>query len=308
MPKNTFRLAIIGALLTASAAGAQTNPLWGETKVKNYLPHMSWTEVEDLLTRTDMVIMPVGALEEHGPHLPIGTDILNGLERAKLVAQRTDVLVAPILFPGNSPYHLGFPGTVSLPAETIQQVFFEAAQSLMRQGFKRFLILNAHGGNRVISQYIADRINHETEGIAVELGAAAAPFREETPVEPEPEEPVFDRHAGVGETSSSLYLTPDLVDLSKARPATLTMPEHLERMVPEVVAGDPTALRVFLAESLKAEETGKGTSTRELTDTGVWSERDLEESSVERGRRGTEAFVEAAVAFIERWKELRPME
>lgn len=308
MPTNTFRLAIIGALLTASVAGAQTNPLWGETKVKNYLPHMSWTEVEDLLTRTDMVIMPVGALEEHGPHLPIGTDILNGLERAKLVAQRTDVLVAPILFPGNSPYHLGFPGTISLPAETIQQVFFEAAQSLMRQGFKRFLILNAHGGNRVISQYIADRINHETAGIAVELGAAAAPFRQETRGEPTSGEPVFDRHAGVGETSSSLYLTPDLVDLSKARPATLTMPEHLERMVPEVVAGDPTALRVFLAESLKAEETGKGTSTREITDTGVWSERDLEESSVERGRLAAEAFVEAAVAFIERWKELRPME
>ena len=184
MPKKTLALTAIGLLLTASAAGAQTNPVWGQAKVKNYLPHMSWTEVEDLLTRTDMVIMPVGSLEQHGPHLPIGTDFLNGMERAKLVAQRTDVLVAPILFVGNAPYHLGFPGTVSLPAETIQQVYFEAARSLMRQGFKRFLILNSHGGNRVISQYIADRINHETEGIAVELGAAAAPFRQETRAEP----------------------------------------------------------------------------------------------------------------------------
>lgn len=308
MPKNTFTLAVSGALLAASVAGAQTNPVWGETKVKNYLPHMSWTEVEDLLTRTDMVIMPVGSLEQHGPHLPIGTDFLNGMERAKLVAQRTDVLVAPILFVGNAPYHLAFPGTVSLPAETIQQVYFEAAQSLMRQGFKRFLILNSHGGNRVISQYIADRINHETEGIAVELGAAAAPFRQPAESEPESGEPVFDRHGGVGETSSSLYLIPDLVDLSRARPATLTMPEHLEAMLPEVVAGDPTALRVFLAENLKAEETGKGTSTREITDTGVWSVRDLEASSVERGRLAAEAFIDAAVAFIERWKELRPME
>ena len=308
MSKKTFALALTGALLMATVAGAQTNPVWGQTKVKNYLPHMSWTEVEDLLTRTDMVIMPVGSLEQHGPHLPIGTDFLNGMERAKLVAQRTDVLVAPILFVGNAPYHLGFPGTVTLPAETIQQVYFEAAQSLMRHGFKRFLILNSHGGNRVISQYIADRINHETEGIAVELGVAAAPFRQETRSELSTEAPVFDRHGGVGETSSSLYLIPDLVDLSRARPATLTMPEHLERMVPEVVAGDPTALRVFLAENLKAEETGKGTATRDITDTGVWSVRDLEESSVERGRRGTEAFVEAAVAFIERWKELRPME
>ena len=312
MPRKTFTLALIGMLLAAGAASAQTgpmtNPLWGATKVRNYLPHMSWTEVEDLRTRTDMVILPVGSLEQHGPHLPIGTDFLNGMERAKLVAQRTDVLVAPILFVGNAAYHLGFPGTVTLPAETIQQVYFEAARSLMRHGFKRFLILNAHGGNRVISQYIADRINHETEGIAVELGAAAAPFREETRSEPASGDPVFDRHGGVGETSSSLYLIPDLVDLSQARAATLTMPEHLERMVPEVVAGDPTALRVFLAENLKAEETGKGTSAREITDTGVWSVRDLEESSVERGRREAEAFVDAAVAFIERWKELRPVE
>ena len=308
MSKRTLALTVIGVLLAANTLSAQTNPVWGQTKVKNYLPHMSWTEVEDLLTRTDMVIMPVGSLEQHGPHLPIGTDFLNGMERAKLVAQRTDVLVAPILFVGNAAYHLGFPGSVTLPAETIQRVYFEAAQSLMRQGFKRFLILNAHGGNRVISQYIADRINHETEGIAVELGAAAAPFRQETRAEPESGEPVFDRHAGVGETSSSLYLIPDLVDLSKARAATLTMPEHLERMVPEVIAGDPTALRVFLAENLKAEVTGKGTSAREITDTGVWSVRDLEESSVERGRREAEAFVDAAVAFIERWKELRPME
>ena len=306
MSKNTFALGVVAALFAASTLGAQTNPLWGETKIKNYLPHMSWTEVEDLLTRTDMVIIPVGSLEQHGPHLPIGTDFLNGLERAKLVAQRTDVLVAPILFVGNAPYHLGFPGTVSLPAETIQKVYFEAAQSLMRHGFRRFLILNSHGGNRVISQYIADRINHETEGIAVELGEAAAPFRQEAESEPSSEDPVFDRHGGVGETSTSLYLIPDLVDLARARPATLTMLEHLERMLPEVVEGDPTALRVFLAESLKAEETGKGTSTRETTDTGVWSVRDLEESSVDRGRRAAEAFIEAAVGFIERWKQLRP--
>ncbi len=308
MSSKLFTPAILAVFLTAGFAGAQTNPLWGETKVRNYLPHMSWTEVEELLTRTDMVILPVGALEQHGAHLPIGTDILNGLERAKLVAQRTDVLVAPILFPGNSPYHLGFAGTISLPAELIQEVFFEAAQSLMRHGFRRFLILNSHGGNRVISQYIADRINHETEGIAVELGAAATPFRQAPAREPAPGGPVFDRHGGVGETSSSLYLIPDLVDLGQALDTTLTMPEHLERMLPEVVDGDPTALRVFLAESLKAEETGKGTSTRELTDTGVWSVRDLEASSVERGRREAEAFVDAAVAFIERWKELRPME
>jgi creatinine amidohydrolase len=303
-------LAITVLLLSAgiAIARAQTvapaNPLWHEQKVKNYLPHMTWPEVRDLLTRSDMVIMPVASLEEHGHQGPIGTDVLNGLERAKLIAQKTDVLVAPILFPGNSPYHMAFPGTITLPAETIQLVYFQAAQSLIRHGFKRFLILNSHGGNQAISRYVVDRINQETAGIAVELGEAAGPF-EKRSTRNDPRE--FDRHAGVGETSSSLYLTPNLVDMRNARTAPLTLPPHLQKMLPEVAAGDPTASRVFLAEALKAEETGKGTSTKDMTETGVWSATDVKAASAERGREDTETFVNAAVAFIERWKQLRPL-
>jgi creatinine amidohydrolase len=292
----------------ASASFAQaptpTNPLWHEQKIKNYLPHMTWPEVRDLLTRTDMAILPVASLEQHGHQGPIGTDFLNGLERAKLIAQKTDVLVAPILFPGNSPYHMAFPGTITLPAETIQLVYFQAAQSLIAHGFKRFLILNSHAGNSNIARYIVDRINHETSGIAVELDEAAAPF-EKRSTRQGPRE--FDRHGGVSETSRSLYLTPDLVNMSVARTAPLTLRPHLEKILPEVVAGDPTATLVFLAESLKAESTGKGTSTKDMTETGVWSALDVKTATAERGRDETELSVNAAVAFIERWKQLRPL-
>ena len=302
------RVALLVMLVLPVGVSGQTNPLWGQTKVKNYLPHMTVPEVRDLLTRSDMVIIPVASLEQHGLHLPIGTDFLNGVERAKLVAQRTDVLVAPILFPGQSPYHMGFEGTITLSAVTIQRVYFEAVQSLIAHGFKRFLILNSHGGNRAISTFLVDRINQETPGIAVELGAAASPFRERpaTPTAPT-SAGVFDRHGGTGETSSSLYLIPDLVDLASAVVATLTMPEHLEDMLPEVLAGDPTALTVFLAEGLKDESTDKGTSAREMSSTGVWGVRDPGEGTLEQGRRDTQRFVDAAVGFIERWKELRPM-
>lgn len=304
---STLAIAVTLTVPIATAAAQDpSNPLWTEQKVRNYLPHMTWPEVESLLERTDMVIIPVGSLEQHGYQLPIGTDSLNGIERAKLIAQRTDVLVAPILLAGNSPYHMGFPGTITLSLETLQKVYVEAAESLLRHGFKRFLILNSHGGNRVLSQFIADRINHETAGIAVELNEASAPFERRRENRDEPA--LFDRHGGVGETSSSLYLIPELVELDRAVPARLSMPDHLEAMLPEVVAGDRTALRVFLAEALKAEETGKHTSAREMTSTGVWSVRDPKEATAERGRAATEAFVDAAVAFIERWKELRPME
>jgi len=153
-------------------------------------------------------------------------------------------------------------------------------------------------------RYVVDRINHETAGIAVELDEAAVPFLTRT-TRQEPK--AFDRHGGVSETSRSLYLTPGLVNMSVARTAPLTLRPHLEKMLPEVVAGDPTATRVFLAESLKGEATGKGTSTKEMTETGVWSALDVKTATAQRGREETEASVNAAVAFIERWKQLRPL-
>lgn len=288
--------------------GAQTTDLPPVRKVRNYLPHMTVPEVRDFLTRSDIVLLPVASLEQHGRHLPIGTDYLNALERAKLIAQEVDVLVAPILLPGQSPYHMGFEGTVTLPSTLIQEVYVEAARSLMRHGFKRFLVMNAHGGNAAITRFIVDRINQETEGIAVDLGAVIGPFRPRDTDDREdgPASPVLDRHGGTGETSSSLFLIPELVDLEAAVPAEIVLPPHLEAMLPEVVAGDPTATAVFLAEGLKAAETGKGTSAAEMSTTGVWGVRDPAEGSAERGRRMTESMVDAAVAFIRRWNELRP--
>jgi creatinine amidohydrolase len=303
-----WALALVACMCVGVSAHAQSqapaNPLWHEQKIKNYLPHMTWPEVRDLLTRTDMVIMPVTSIEQHGYQGPLGTDFLNGLERAKLVAQQTDVLVAPILFPGNSPYHMGFAGTITLPAETIQLVFFQAAQSLIAHGFRRVLLLNSHMGNQAITRYVVDRINQETPGIAVELSEAAQPFLK-GPRRNEPTE--FDRHAGVTETSASLYLTPNLVNMREARTAPLTLPPHLQKMLPEVTTGDPAATLVFLAEALKAESTGKGTSTKDMTTAGVWSARDVRAATAERGRQDAEAWVAAAVAFIDRWKQLRPI-
>jgi len=302
------KLLLVAFLFFPSVASGQTtNPLWSEQKIKNFLPHMSWPEVQDLRTRTDMVIIPVASLEQHAFHLPIGTDYYNGLGRAQLVAQKTDVLVAPILLPGNSPYHMEFAGTITLSSQTIQQVYFEAAQSLIKHGFKRFMLLNSHAGNQHITRYIVDRINQETEGIAVDLGDAAAPFQTRA-AQPSPQTAkVFDRHGGVGETSASLYMTPNLVNLEASRRATLTLPDHMTKMLPDVIAGDPTATLVFLAEGLKAKSTGKGTSTREMTDTGTWGQRDPREGTAEQGRREAENFVQAAVRFIERWKQLRPL-
>ena len=292
------------ACLSLYEGAAQTNPLWNEKKVKNYLPHMTVPEVNDFITRSDMVIIPIGAMEQHGYHLPMGTDFINGVEQCKLIAQQRDILVAPVLMAGQSPYHMGFAGTITIKAETIIQVHMEAIESLISHGFKRFVILNAHTGNTAVSALLVDKVNQTTAGIAVSFEPAVAPFRERAAG---PEGPsVFDRHGGTGETSMSLYNMPSLVQLDKAVPAVLTLPPHMQAMLPQVNAGDPTANLVFLAEGLKAKETGKKTSSAEMSSTGVWGVRDPRESTAARGAATSKSTVDAAVKFIDRWNELRP--
>jgi creatinine amidohydrolase len=299
-----YGLLLLGCALSVQI-GAQTNPLWTQEKVKNYLPHMTVPEVESLLTRTDMVIIPVASLEQHGDHLPIGTDFINGVERSKLIGQERDILVAPVLMVGQSPYHMGFAGTITLRAETIMQVHLEAVESLISHGFRRFIIMNAHGGNRAISTLLVDQINQTTAGVAVSFGQAVGPFMEAGST---PASTVLDRHGGTGETSNSLFLMPALVQLDKAEAAVLTLPAHLESMLPEVIAGDPTALMLFLAEGLKAESTGKQTSSAEMSTTGVWGERDPREGSAAIGADINRRTVDAAVKFIDRWNELATVE
>lgn len=264
---------------------------------------MTVPEVEAFLTKSDMVIIPVGALEQHGPHLPIGTDILSGIERCKLIAQERDILVAPILMPGQSPYHMGFAGTISLSAETILKVHLEAVESLIKHGFKRFIIMNAHGGNAAITTLLVDQINQTTAGVAVNFSQAIEPFMESGEGT---KATLLDRHGGTSETSRALYLIPSLVQLDKAVAAKLSLPKHLRDMLPEVIANEPTAKMLFLAEGLKAEETGKKTSSAEMSATGVWGERDPKESTSQRGKNLTSRSTNAAIQFIDRWNELVP--
>ncbi len=285
----------------AGQAMAQTNPLWTEKKTKNYLPHMTSQEVASLLKRSDIALIPIGALEQHGNHLPIGTDFINGIERCKLIAQERDVLVAPVLLAGQSPYHMEFPGTITLSAETIIRVHMEAIECLIRHGFKRFIITNSHGGNKAISAYIVDQVNQTTSAVAVNLEEAIKPFQQKNPA---PASRQLDRHAGTPETSNSLYLMPDLVQLKLASASALTLPNHMKTILSEMLKGDPTATTLFLAEGLKAKETGKKTSAAEMSQTGVWGERDPKESTAARGEAHTRDLVDASVKFIDRWNEL----
>ena len=121
-----------------------------------------------------LVVLPVGATEQHGPHLPLGTDFLIVEHITRAAAQEArrsiDVLVAPTLPFGSSHHHLPFGGTISLSTERYYGALIDMTESLIESGFRRVFILNGHGGNHEIIQLVARDLSLKH---AVNLGAAS---------------------------------------------------------------------------------------------------------------------------------------
>lgn len=113
------------------------------------LEHLTWPEIELAITRgTTTVIIPVGSVEQHGPHLPLMVDAERGTALGLRVARSLeDALVAPTIRVGCSEHHMGFAGTITLRPATLEALLTDYCVSLARHGFQRLCILPSHGGN-----------------------------------------------------------------------------------------------------------------------------------------------------------------
>lgn len=260
------------------------------------LQEMTWPEVKAYLAKCDLVIIPLGSTEQHGPHLPLGTDFYEALGMAKLISARTGVMVAPLVLIGYSAYHSGFPGTLSLKPETLEEVIFESVEWLLKYGFRRFLFFNYHGGNNIIQSKVIHRINHQTQGIAIAIGHGG-------PLQPAGEDDgSMDWHAGVSETSIMLYLQPELVRLEKAAQPLMTFTPQMKELQ-QLATKDPSLRYVWSSLLGVPEETGKGGASHQLSSNGVWSFLDPRQATAEQGRQEVEEMVERAVKFIQAWKK-----
>jgi len=110
------------------------------------LDEYNWMDIEQYLQNEDRIILVLGACEQHG-YLSLLTDVKIPLALADAASQRTGVITAPPLNFGISPYFLTYPGTISLRLSTFLDAVEDIVRSLYRQGFRRFLVLNGHGGN-----------------------------------------------------------------------------------------------------------------------------------------------------------------
>jgi creatinine amidohydrolase/Fe(II)-dependent formamide hydrolase-like protein len=199
-----------------------------------------------------------------------------------------------------SEYHSGFPGTLSLKPETMEQVLFETAEMLMKYGFRRFMFFNYHGGNRTVESKVIHRINHTTEAIAVAIGHGS-PIQKGRYQE---KDEVGDDHAGIGETSLMLYLKPELVKMDRAEKPKATYNKKLEELW--ILSQQyPDLLMVFNSLRGVPVETKKGGASHELYSNGIWSFSDPKKATKERGEKQVKGMADYAVKFIEAWKKTK---
>ncbi len=174
------------------------------------LQELSWQDVTDYLQTDNRIIIPVGSTEQHGRFAPLGTDTYVATALAEDAGSRENVLVAPPLWFGWSPHHLVQPGTISIRAEILLELLFDALESLKKGGFQNFVVINGH---RLVNiswmQIAAERAQRK-------LGVRVALF---DPAHMSKEFDGFTDHIGHGEEieiSHMLHYRPDLIKLDKA--------------------------------------------------------------------------------------------
>ncbi|MBM3720584.1 MAG: creatininase family protein [Actinobacteria bacterium] len=178
----------------------------------------SWKEIDGLDRDESLLIIPTGAIEQHGPHLPVDTDIFNANAIALAIAKESRsprTLVLPPIWWGTSPHHLGFPGTLSLRNETFFQIIRDVVSSLKPHGFYRFLIINGHGGNAGIITATVSQLSEDL-GISIPAYSYWQSIRD-TLVKVGESSIGGMGHACEMETSLALHLRPESVDLKALR-------------------------------------------------------------------------------------------
>jgi len=175
---------------------------------------MRWQEVQQFRKKGgDLALIPVGSVEQHGLHLPVGTDSMVAIRLAEEAGQRTNTIVTPPLWFGWSPHHMALPGSISIRPQILAELLFDVLSSLANHGFDRFVIVNGH---RIVNipwiQISAEKAQREL-GVMVTIYDPAYMSKE-----------IVDQigfgqvgHAEEIETSHMLHIMPHLVRMDKAK-------------------------------------------------------------------------------------------
>ena len=220
-------LTLVFCVCAAAAASAQDLPTrWDE------LAASDWRKALERSNHT--AILPIGVLEKHGPHAPIGSDLIHAREWAARVAKMEYAVVFPDYFYGQIYEARHQPGTFALPSQLIWDLLDATCEEIARNGFKKILIVNAHGGNPNFLRFFVQSQLERVRDYVVYL-YDPGPLDQATADHVSTlrkSDPASDSHAGERETSTLMYLRPDLVHLDRASSESGANEQRLS--IPEV--------------------------------------------------------------------------
>jgi creatinine amidohydrolase len=223
--------------------------------VKTWIPdarnfaYLTWKQVDALPREATLLVLPTAAIEQHGHHLPLATDtLINNLLLGKalaLVPAELPIFALPPVCYGKSNEHIGFPGTLSVSAQTFLAVVRDVGASVAAGGFKKLVLYNTHGGNTSLVDVLARDLRAEFGLRTFSLfGSAGAAFEGVSE-----QERTYGFHAGEIETAYLLHATPELVRTDEYTANYIARVDEQELLKPEGSAANFAWLTQDIAPS-----------------------------------------------------------
>jgi creatinine amidohydrolase len=187
---------------------------------QRFFPYLTWTDIQAIPDKENVVIIqPVGAIEQHGPHLPLIVDAAIGVAVLGKALEKLDdsipAYALPNLYYGKSNEHWHFPGTITLSAETLIATLMEVAESVYRAGFRKLVLMNSHGGQPQVMDIVARDLHIKySDFLVFPLFTWRVPHI--TGELLTPKEKQLGIHAGDAETSIMLAILPEQVKMDAA--------------------------------------------------------------------------------------------
>jgi creatinine amidohydrolase len=188
--------------------------VWPQAKLSVHWEELTAADFRDAVRQSqETCLLPFGILEKHGPHLPLGTDLLDVRHAALAAAQKEYAIVFPEYYFGQIFEARHEPGTIAYSSHLQLELLQETTDEMARNGCKKIIVVNGHGGNESLLPYFAQTQLAQSHDYVVYL----LPIVEVPPGGPAKKSTGPDMHAGEGETSSMLISRPDLVHMDRAR-------------------------------------------------------------------------------------------